>query len=351
MDNWKNVLLAPSNTIKCAIGVLNKEKPRIVLVVNEFNYLIGTVTDGDIRRALIRNCAMDTLIAEVMNKNPRTGLIGEDNLVVIERMVKYSLLQMPIVDEEGVVQGLEMLRHHTEKKKYDNPVFIMAGGFGKRLRPLTENTPKPMLKVGTKPILETIFEKFIKCGFHKFYISTHYKAEMVHDYFGDGGKWGVSINYLNEDKPLGTAGSLGLLPSDLPNLPLLVMNGDLLTNIDFEELLQFHSEQGGIATVCVREYDFQVPYGVVNRDGYKVKSIVEKPVHNFFVNAGIYILDHTIINNINGGEYLDMPNLLEQCISEGEQVSMFPIHEYWLDIGRIEEYEKAQAEISGFRQR
>jgi NDP-sugar pyrophosphorylase family protein len=221
----------------------------------------------------------------------------------------------------------------------------MAGGFGTRLHPLTKNTPKPLLKVGVKPILETIIEQFINYGFHNFYISTHFKSEQIRDYFKNGELHNISIKYLHEDTPLGTAGSLGLLPNNLPDLPMIVMNGDLLTKVDFQHLLDFHGNHNCEATMCVREYDFQVPYGVVEIDNYKIKKIKEKPVHKFFVNAGIYVLSRNLINKVDGKSYLDMTDFLEKELSS-DGVCPFLIHEYWLDIGRIDEYEKANREVT-----
>ena len=190
--------------------------------------------------------------------------------------------------------------------------------------------------------METILDQFIEAGFHNFYISTHYKAEMVREHFGDGCNWGVTINYVHENEPLGTAGALGLLPDDLPDLPVVMMNGDLLTKVDFSDLLQFHIGSDGEATMCVREYDFQVPYGVITAKDHRVASIVEKPIHKFFVNAGIYILNLNLINQVDGNSYLDMPQLLQEYIETGGKVNMFPVHEYWLDIGRMEQFEQAQ---------
>ena len=252
---------------------------------------------------------------------------------------------MPIVNEQGVLVGLETLQHLIKNISYDNPVLLMAGGFGTRLLPLTKETPKPLLKVGKLPILETIITQFIDAGFHNFYISTHYKAEMVRKHFGDGSAWGVSIQYIHETKPMGTAGSLGLLPRDIQDLPILVMNGDLLTKVNFEHLLEFHKEQGGVATMCVREYDFQVPYGVIESKECRITSIVEKPVHQFFVNAGIYVLNPALVKSVDGKTYLDMPSLLESRIENGEQVDTFPLHEYWIDIGHLEEFERANREV------
>ena len=217
----------------------------------------------------------------------------------------------------------------------------MAGGLGKRLMPLTEHTPKPMLHIGSKPILEIILEQFINAGFHNFYISMRYKSETLQEHFGDGRDWGVSINYVYEEKPLGTAGAIGLLPKNISDLPSLVMNGDLLTKVDFQKLLSFHVKNGGDATMCVREYDLQVPYGVIQAEEHRITSIVEKPVQKFFINAGIYVLNPNVINAIDGKSYLDMPHMLSKMINGNGQVNMFPLFEYWMDIGIMEDYKKA----------
>ncbi len=222
----------------------------------------------------------------------------------------------------------------------------MAGGFGKRLYPLTREVPKPLLPVGEKPILQTILEQLAEGGFSQFFLAVHYRSEQVRAHFGDGSKWGVRIEYLEERQPLGTAGALSLLDQTMIDAPLLMMNGDLLTRLDFGQLVDFHGEHGGLATMCVREYDFQIPYGVVHGDGDQVTDIIEKPVQKFFVNAGIYILEPELLGQCRPDEAIDMPDLLRQVVNDGRKVSMFPIHEYWLDIGRMEEYERAQVEGS-----
>jgi len=345
MCNWKQILLKPDNTLEEAIKTLHEGGCRITLIVDDDGKLLGTLTDGDVRRALIKHTSMDDLVVKVMNKKPETALKSDQRRQLLSMMKKQDFLHMPIVDEQGVLVGLETLQHLIENISYDNPVLLMAGGFGTRLLPLTKETPKPLLKVGKLPILETIITQFIDAGFHNFYISTHYKAEMVREHFGDGSAWGVSIQYIHESEPMGTAGSLGLLPRDIQDLPILVMNGDLLTKVNFEHLLEFHNEQGGIATMCVREYDFQVPYGVIESKECRITSIVEKPVHRFFVNAGIYVLDPALVKSVDGKTYLDMPSLLESRIESGEQVDTFPLHEYWIDIGHLEEFERANREV------
>ena len=342
MHNWKKTILNQSATMQEAIQVLNDEALRIVLVVDGDQKLVGTITDGDIRRGLLRHLTMNAALSEIMFTQPTVVSVTNDRNQILLKMQELDLLQIPIVDKSRKVVGLETLHQLLTKKQYDNQVFLMAGGCGKRLRPLTEHIPKPMLNVGSKPILETILEQFIDAGFHNFYISTHYKAEILQAHFGDGSDWGVSINYIHEEKPLGTAGGLGLLPKEVPDLPILVMNGDLLTKVDFKELLSFHAENGGDATMCVREYDFQVPYGVIQAEEHRITSIVEKPVHKFFINAGIYVLNPDTLNAIDGKSYLDMPHLLNEKINGNRQVNMFPLYEYWLDVGQVEEFEKAQ---------
>lgn len=348
MHNWKKAILKEDNTMQEAVKVLDEEALRIVMIVDEDNKLIGTITDGDIRRGLLKRLSMNSPLKEVMFRKPTVASVGDDRDKILIQMKALDLMQIPLLDNEKRVVGLETLHHLLSNNRYENPVFLMAGGFGKRLRPLTNNTPKPLLKIGPKPILESILKQFVEAGFYNFYISTHFKAEMVRDYFGDGSKWNVNINYVFEESPLGTAGSLGLLPKNLPDLPILMMNGDLLTKVDFVELLNFHLHHNGDATMCVREYDFQVPYGVVKSKDHIITSIEEKPRHTFFVNAGIYVLNASMMENLDGKTYIDMPELIQSHIDNSGQVTVFPIHEYWMDIGRLEQFEKAQEDYSNF---
>ena len=346
MKDWSEIILKTSDSLETVIKVLHAGRLQIALVVDKKGRLLGTVTDSDIRLALMKHHGMDCLVEKVMNSNPATALSSDSPDSIMTKMKSRDLLHMPIIDENGILVGLETFIHLTYDKKYDNPVLIMAGGFGTRLYPLTEETPKPLLDVGKRPILETILVRFIKAGFHNFFISTYYKAEKIKEHFGDGSAWGVKIEYVNEEKPLGTAGSIGLLPKNLPKLPILMMNGDVLTKVNFEHLLSFHAEQKGIATMCIREYDVQIPFGVVNIDKQQAKSIVEKPMKKFFVNAGIYVLEPELVNTVNPNTPIDMPNLLEKQIKKGKSVSIFPIHEYWLDVGHMEEYESAHDSFS-----
>ncbi len=342
--NWKNILIKPSATIRDALNIIDSEALRIALVTDDDFNLVGVVTDGDIRRGLLKNLALTDDVSAVMNNHPLTVSQEVSRKEVVKLMQSRGILAVPVVKENKVV-GLETLQRFGSQSQYQNPVFLMAGGFGTRLRPLTDNCPKPLLKVGDKPILEIVLDSFIKAGFVNFYISTHYMPEMIREHFGDGSKWQVSITYVHEAEPLGTGGALGLLPSDLADLPLILMNGDVLTNVDFERVLAFHNKNTACATMCVRDYEYQVPFGVINGEGNRIVSMVEKPIQRYFVNAGIYVVSPELRKSVQKNQRLDMPTLLEQAIANNNDVLMFPIHEYWLDIGRIEDYQRAQTDI------
>ncbi len=341
-NNWKKILVSPLSHIQEVLKIIDNESLQLALVVDSDNRLLGTVTDGDIRRALINGVVLSHPISEIMFSTPTVGDLSTSKEQLLELMNTKQVNSIPILDD-GIVIGLETIHHITQKAKYDNPVFLMAGGFGTRLKPLTDNCPKPLLKIGDKPILETVLLSFIKSGFHNFYISTHYLPEMIKEHFGSGEKWGVSINYVHEEQPLGTGGALGLLPKDLPELPVIMMNGDVLTKVDLEALLAFHNNNNANATMCVREYEYQVPFGVIESEGSKIKSMVEKPMQRFHVNAGIYVVGRKIIEQVNNNEVVDMPTLLERYLDKS--VLMFPFHEYWLDIGRIDDFNRAQIDF------
>ncbi|MFJ5358502.1 nucleotidyltransferase family protein [Pectobacterium sp. CHL-2024] len=343
-EKWEKVLLSPEQTIRDALKVIDTEALRIALVTTPERKLLGTITDGDIRRGLLNNLNMDDPVDLVMNKNPTVASPNVSRKKLLQMMDELSVLSIPILNGEYLI-GLEIFHNISDKQIYENPVFLMAGGFGTRLRPLTDNCPKPLLKVGDKPILETTLNNFISHGFKNFYISTHYMPEMIMDHFGNGENWGVNITYVHEEKPLGTGGALGLLPKDIPQLPLLMMNGDVLTNIDYQNLLKFHNEGSADATMCVREYQYQIPYGVVTGEGNKIIKMIEKPVQRYYVNAGIYVISPEIFNSVEQNKKIDMPTLLEEKIDQSGEVLMFPIHEYWLDIGRMDDFKKAQIDI------
>ncbi|MFN7834989.1 MAG: nucleotidyltransferase family protein [Burkholderiaceae bacterium] len=345
MKNWKIVAVSPNTPLEAAIGILDKGGLGIVLVTDTDDILLGTMTDGDVRRALLRHQTMLTPVSEIMCVTPQVAELHWSREKLLSVMESTRILQLPVVDVGRRVVGIETLHDMLDHKRLENPVFIMAGGFGKRLYPLTQDCPKPMLKVGDKPILELILQSFADAGFHRFYISTHYLPEIIRDYFGDGSRWNVSIQYVHESEPLGTGGALGLLPHDEIDLPILLINGDLLTRVDYRSLLHFHERHEGSATLCVREYESQIPYGVIQSDGHRITHIVEKPVQRCFISAGIYMLSPELIRRVAPGERIDMPTLLEREIGAGRDVNMFPVHEYWLDIGRMDDFQLAQQEV------
>lgn len=343
MKDWKQVLIGPNLMLRDALARIDASGIQLAVVIDDHGRLIGLLSDGDVRRALLRGVDLSIRVAEVMNPNPVVADSGRTRQELLAVMRRKVLHHIPIVDSERIVTGLATLDELAGILQHSNWVVLMAGGLGTRLRPLTENCPKPMLQVGGKPILENILEAFVEQGFCNFFISVNYMAETIVNHFGDGSRWGVSISYLHEEKRLGTAGALSLLPS-LPQEPFFVMNGDLLTKIRFDAMLQFHKEHKASATMAVREYDFQVPYGVVKMNGARIEGIDEKPVHKFFVSAGIYVLSPELMDHVPSDQYLDMPNLFEEGTAAGNIAAAFPLREYWLDIGRLEEFEKAQSE-------
>ena len=343
MKNYKNILLSPTSTIKEALEVIDRGAIRIALVVDKNSKLIGTLTDGDIRRGLLKNLSLDDSIETIIFRNPTVCYIEDSKDHILDVATSNEVYQMPIIDKNGILIDIKDVNELLKPSLKTNRVVLMAGGLGTRLRPLTEHTPKPMLKVGNRPILETIIMNFKKYGFTNIIISVSYKSEIIEEYFKDGSDLGVTIEYIHEEKRMGTAGALSLIKDKLDE-PFFVMNGDLLTNINFENMMEYHISHNAIATMGVREYDFQVPYGVVNVDDVDILSIEEKPTQSFFVSGGVYILDSKALKFIPNNEFYDMPTLFEILIKNKEKSISFPIREYWLDIGRVEEFEKANNE-------
>ncbi len=319
----------------------------MALVVDESNRFLGTVTDGDVRRGLLRGVTMDMPVSSVMNAKPAVVSSYESRETAVSLMQNLKLRAVPRVDEDGVLVGLELLNDEEARTARDTWVVLMAGGLGTRLHPLTKTVPKPMLPVGGRPLLETIVESLSNQGFRRIFLAVNYMAESIREHFGDGQWLGVEIDYLEEGKRLGTAGALGLLP-ERPKAPMVVMNGDLLTSVSLEQLLAFHRDHHATATVGVREYQMEVPYGVVETDGAMLTNIVEKPIQKYFVNAGIYVVEPGLLDLIPDDEFLDMPDLVARALSDGEPISTFPIREYWLDVGRLDDLERARAEYDQF---
>lgn len=347
MKDWQSALIPSSSSFREAIEIIDNSALQAGLVVDEKRCLLGMITDGTIRRAILRGVAMEENIQQVMFTSFKTASVSDSNEQILATMKKEDIRHIPVLDENGVLHGLKVLSEMLTAEPKENIVVLMAGGLGTRLRPLTERCPKPLLKVGDKPILETILQSFAAQGFYRFYLSVNYCSEMVKEYFGDGEKWGVQIDYLEEDERLGTAGALSLLPAR-PTLPFFVMNGDVLTRINFEKLLEFHSGHETAATMCVRQYDYQVPYGVVRFDGVHLQGIDEKPIHKFFVNAGIYTLSPEALDHIPKNQFFDMPSLFQSLGIEDIKTTVFPVREYWMDIGQMKDFEQANGEYGTY---
>lgn len=341
---WQEILISPSTAIKDAIRAIDKGAMGIALVVDEQRRLAGTVTDGDIRRGILRGLDLEEPVKKLMNSNPITVKENVTKEELLSLMRENSIRQIPILDAQSKVIGISLLSDliitEGEKEKA-NPVVILAGGLGSRLRPLTEEIPKPLLKVGGKPILELMIEQLASHGFKNIFISVCYKAQRIKEYFGDGNQLGVRISYLEEDEFTGTAAPLRLLRGHVKE-PFIVINGDLLTKIHFGNLIDFHNGQGFDLTVGIKKYEFKVPYGIIQIEEEKIIDLKEKPIQSFFVNAGVYVLNPEVLEYIPEGQHFDMPELIKLLLKKGKGIGSFPIHEYWLDIGQIQDYEQAQ---------
>jgi dTDP-glucose pyrophosphorylase/predicted transcriptional regulator len=348
MKNYKNILVTPNSTIREVLKIIDSGAMQIAIVVDEEEKLLGTVTDGDIRRGLLNNLTLDNNIDNIIFKTPTVCKLEDTKEKILEVAVEKKLYQIPIVDKYGKLVGIEEVDELLKQKTKTNKVVLMVGGLGTRLRPLTENIPKPMLKVGNKPILETIILNFKKYGFINIVLCVSYKSKIIENYFKDGSEFGVKIEYVHENKRMGTAGALSLLKSK-PEEPFFVMNGDLLTNINFEHLFSQHIDNKSSATMCLRKYDYNIPFGVVNIDEKsKITNIKEKPQYNYFINAGIYLINPSTLDYIPKKQFFDMPSLFEILIKNGIICDSYTIKEYWLDIGRLSDYEKANYEYSSF---
>lgn len=343
---WKKTCIDPDDSILQAIDRIDNTPFRVALVVDGQRKLLGTVTDGDVRRGLLHKLQLESPVSQVMNRSPRTARPDEPWDEVSARFAPELLHQIPIVDADGRVIDIRFIgKEIPSAEARNNWVVLMAGGEGRRLRPLTDSTPKPMIKIGGRPIIEIIVESFKSYGFLNFYVSIHYKAEIVRAHLGDGNGLGVNIRYLEESAPLGTAGALSLIP-EIHDEPLIVMNADLLTKLNFAHLLDYHRIQGCDATMCVCEYDSTVPFGVAELDeNNAVRGIEEKPIYTYFVNAGIYVVNPDIPGRLKNDQPMDMPQFLEDIVKQDGRIMAFPIREYWLDVGNLDNLELAKAQF------
>ncbi len=344
-DFWKATLLLETATVGEAIRSLEDSHQQIVLVVAANGVLIGTITDGDIRRGLLRGFDLGSPIDGLIHRNPLVVTAEVDRESAVNLMQANDIRQIPVVNDQRMVVGLHtiMVKHTPVLKP--NVMVIRAGGQGKRLRPYTENCPKPMLMVAGKPMLEHIIERAISENFRRFVITTHYLGHMIEDYFGDGARFDVDISYLREDAPLGTAGALGLM-DPRPELPILVTNGDVLSDVSYSDLLDFHNRHKAMATMAVRIHEWQHPFGVVNIDGVDIVGFEEKPISRSHINAGVYVLMPEALNALSAGNYCDMPTLFELLQDKGARAIAYPMHELWLDVGRADDLAHARANFA-----
>jgi dTDP-glucose pyrophosphorylase len=342
LDDISRLRVPLTATVRAAIEALAELGGQIVLVLDDADVLRGVVTDGDVRRGLLRGVTLDDPVAEVMNPEPVTAPFDSSDSELRALLQRRGIRQIPLV-ENGRVRGVFTVDDLLRPRTSSSPVVLMAGGRGERLRPLTEHTPKPMLPIAGVPMIEIILRNLADQGFRDVWISVNYLAEQIVDHVGDGSALGLSVRYLREDKPLGTAGALaGLVPSVTE--PFIVMNSDLLTQVDFGKLLKFHGKQSSAITVGVREHVTQIPFGVVTLNGAEVESIVEKPAHRVMVSAGIYAIDPAALAHLTANEYADMPGLLQRVMDSGDKVTAFPIHESWVDVGRPEDLDLVRRE-------
>ncbi len=334
IKNFERLFVNSDATLRDGISIIENGQLKIALVINDNKELIGILSDGDVRRGLLKNVSLDDSVCHAMNSNFICSRDSSDINEIYSLMERKSILQVPILSKTNNVVELFVHKTLTNKEKIliSNPVVLMAGGKGKRLRPLTENCPKPMLKVNGKPILEILIEKLSESGFKNFYLSVNYLKEQIMDFFEDGTSRGVNIKYLIEEKPLGTAGSLTLLPDSVKE-PILVMNADVLTKFNPVDLLRFHKKNNAQATLAVHQSEIKIPFGVVKTKGIDLLEFQEKPSQVHTVNAGVYIINPNMIKDLERDKMIDMPNVLQDGLKKNYRVIVCPIHEYWIDIG------------------
>jgi dTDP-glucose pyrophosphorylase len=347
----QNLICPVTMPILDGLNLINQNVKGILLVTDENLHLIGTVTDGDIRRAILAGIDLKLPVNVLLEckvgtqyPQPITAPVNTDAGKLLALMQENKIHHIPLLNESGQVADLVMMDDLLlPEPNLPIQAIIMAGGLGTRLRPLTDSLPKPMLPVGDRPLMELIVDRLREAGIHHLRVATHYQSEKIKNHFGDGRSFGVEIQYLTEEQPLGTAGALGLMP--VPETPVLVVNGDVLTQVDFRALVNFHHEHQADMTVAVRQYELQVPYGIIESDGAYIQQVREKPLLKFLVNAGIYLLNPSVYRYIHTGQRIDMTDLITLLLADKRPVASFPVVEYWLDIGQHVDYEQAQKDV------
>lgn len=334
--SWRSCILSPDNSVRDAIDNLIASSKRIVLVLSEDEKFLGIISDGDIRRGLLRGIGLDSRLSEIIQ---RAAIVASPELprdVVKQLMLTHKIQQIPIIDSHDQVQGLHEWDYLDSAPERNNQFVVMAGGEGKRLLPYTLNTPKPMVLIHGKPMLEHILLRAKSNGFRNFVLIVHHLSQVIEEYFGDGKKWDIRIHYIKEDKPLGTAGGLAQLC--IPNSDhIVVTNGDVLSDLNYAEILQFHLDNGAIATMAVRQHEIAHPFGVVNLEGLRIVGIEEKPVQRNYINAGVYVLSGEAIHSLAQGVFMNMTDFFATLLASSKNICAYPIHESWIDVGRPED--------------
>lgn len=341
MRSISGITIQENTTVRKILEAIDKGKLGIVLVVSKNRKLSGIITDVDVRKSLLRGAGLHSPAGSIMNKRPIKVSEGTPAEEILSLMKKYNVRQLPVVNRLNEPVGLELLNDYFGKPQYDNTVVIMAGGSGKRLYPLTKDTPKPMLTVGDKPILENTIEMFKRHGFSDFVISVTNRQKKIKEFFKNGEKWGVKIAYLTEKRQLGTAGALSLLDRKSIKKPFFVANSDLLTSINLEHMLEYHLKHRSVATVGIKDYTVDIPYGIVKLKASRLDSFEEKPSTQYYINAGIYVFNPQVLRCLKKNTAIDMVSFIELLKKRGFTIACFPIHEYWLDIGQFDNYRKA----------
>ena len=343
-----DIQLTPDTPVLKVIEVLERSDSKIALIVDDKGKLIGSATDGDVRRGFLRGCTIDSPVKELMHESPYTLPLDTTRQQILEIMQAMDIKQVPLVRTDGTVAGIvtrDILLGQAHSKR-PNPVVIMAGGKGTRLLPLTTYIPKPMVEVSGRPILEWIIHRFVNQGFTEFHVAINHLGHVIEEYFGKGKKLACDISYVKEKEFLGTAGALSLLDKKKFKEPIIIINGDIMASIDFGSVVEYHIASGGIATVCVRQHRIEVPYGVVEIKDGMLQTIVEKPVREDLVSAGIYVIDPEVLDFVPTDKYIDMPSLLSALVQQHQKVAVFPMREDWIDVGRHDDLELAKTAMA-----
>lgn len=348
MLEYRCSFLASGESLSSALENMNETGLRAVLVVDEEDCLLGLVTDGDVRRSLLKGVSLNAPLSDVMNPSPIVAAPGLPREMYLEILLQNKTECLPIVDDGRHVVDIIFMRDYVKPENLQNHMVIMAGGAGKRLWPLTKDTPKPLLPVGNKPLLKHILDRAESQGFKTVWVSTHYQAEKIATFLHQSTPRGMSANVIREENPLGTAGCLKTLQMHQDDKPLFIMNGDILTGLDFQSMLEWHNTHGNMLTIGCRQYSQQVPYGILETNGQQLLSIREKPIYFYNINAGIYLIERQALQYIPEGVYFDMTDLIDALNDAGCQVGTFPITEPWIDIGQHEDYERVNRESEYF---